>query len=217
LPCFRICHAPPQLYRIGCFPTFTAIPSTAENDQAPDPHDGPPVSLIVPSGGHSTFPAPAITSEFDRLRLSRATRNTFSHDDERWEITEILLEEKGEAGESKATPSTRSATVDTSVCEKSSRDQVPDSSSVTTSASDVHRNSVATRDADFHGDNDDDDGDFDHAEGDSRVTESEAADFVCDVQTSAPTLTQQVSPRPDSQESNKVPLGKGLGITPSHP
>jgi hypothetical protein len=33
-------------------------------------------------GGPPTFPAIELRSEFDRLRLSRATRSTFSHDDE---------------------------------------------------------------------------------------------------------------------------------------
>jgi hypothetical protein len=52
---------------IGGPPTFPAIELSSDNDQAQGPHDGPPASLIVPSGGHPVFRAHCITSGPDQF------------------------------------------------------------------------------------------------------------------------------------------------------
>jgi hypothetical protein len=118
--------------------------------------------------------------------------------------------EIGGAGESKAADSTRIATVDPSVFEKSSCTlQIPPAcASVTTSVTDVHRRN-ATRVTDFHGDNDDDDGDFDRTEGDLRVTTSEAADCACDASVSAQLETQCHVPlsKDDYDDLTKFAIG----------
>jgi hypothetical protein len=136
--------------------------------------------------------------------------STFGHPDDRWEHVEILPGEPGGAGESKATPSTRSATIVNSDCANSGcTDQVPLNSFVTTRASDVH-GCKATREADVHCENVWV-GDADRSDGDSRVTVSEAAEYAwCEKSPAHSILRQQVSPRPDSQESKSNPLGKGL-------
>jgi hypothetical protein len=203
----------------GGHPTFTAPLVTSDYDQAQGPRHGPPASLIGLPGGHPTFTAPSVTSEYDH---SRATRSASGHGDDRWEHTEILPGERGGAGASKAALSTRSATVVNSDCAKSPcRVEASSSSSlfttrVTSTDSDVHRNTVATHESvgvtDVHCDNGDDDGDFDRPGGDSRVTVPEAAGCVWCEQSPAllSNLRQQASPRPDSKESKSNPLGKGL-------
>jgi hypothetical protein len=186
---------------------------TSDYDQAQGPHDGPPVSLIVPivpAGGHPTFTAPLITSAYVGLGVPRAPRSTFGHDGERWEVTGRLPWERGGAGESKDAPSTRSATVDSSVCGKPSCiDRVPDSSSVTTHVtqpvSDVPCGNATREQAvtDVHGDNDDDEGGSDRTEGDYRVTVTEAAVFAwCEKSPAQPSMGSQVP--------KFVPLGKGV-------
>jgi hypothetical protein len=121
-----------------------------------------------------------------------------------------VLEEKGGAGVSKAALSTRTTNPYAADFATLSCDRVPDSSSVTTCVlqpiSDVHR-SNATREraaTEIHGENDDDDGDFDRSEGDLRVTITEAPVFTwCE--------SSPARPRPDTQVSRFIPLGKGLG------
>jgi hypothetical protein len=153
------------------------------NKELDNAHRGQPLSAL---GGPPTVSESNPESESDRVSVPRATRSAFSHDDASLGFGEDGLEETGRAGVSKATRSTRLTNPEGPNCDASSCDQVPDSSSVTTSACkpvlDVHRRN-ATRElvytADFHGDNDDDDGDSDRTEGDLRVTATEAAVCAC--------------------------------------
>jgi hypothetical protein len=72
-----------------------------QNDQAQSSHDSHPDSLIVPTvyaGVTSTFPTPRITSEYVISPHPRATRSTFSHGGDPWEVGEDGQHEGGGAG-----------------------------------------------------------------------------------------------------------------------